>query len=87
MAWLQLSYQWQGYKEADYDPLKAPKPAVPELQPEFYGLDPKAKNVQEMIERGRQLFCGSFSAEYSHLNTDGQTEWMLDLAVCNAPTV
>jgi 2-oxoglutarate dehydrogenase E1 component len=76
-AWLQLQYQVQGHKIADYDPLKKPKPVIPELQPGFYGLSDTDPAVSEMIQRGKQLFCGTSSTEMTHVNTEGQAEWVI----------
>src|SRR4051812_37433389 len=55
-AWMQLQYQIQGHKIADFDPLKLqPRPVVQELQPEFYGLPPDDKAVDELVQKGKQL--------------------------------
>ncbi len=93
-AVLQLisAYRFQGIRHADLDPLKRlEKPAIAELDPEFYGLSeadmeavfntgtlvaPPEMKLKDILSLLKDTYCRSIGAEYMYLSDVPQKRWI-----------
>jgi len=93
-AVLQLisAYRFQGIRLADLDPLKRlEKPAIAELDPEFYGLTepdmeavfstgtlagPPEMKLKDILRLLKDTYCRSIGAEYMYLSDVPQKRWI-----------
>ena len=81
-----------GVRWADLDPLKrAERPAIPELEPSFYGLGDadletefdisntffgqNTLSLRELLCALRETYCGTLGAEYMYVTDQGQKRW------------
>jgi 2-oxoglutarate dehydrogenase E1 component len=91
---LQLAnnYRRMGLRHANLDPLKrSEKPAVPELDPAFYGLEesdmeqvfntasmfgPENMPLREIVRALRETYCGTIGAEFWFIADGAQRRWI-----------
>ncbi|MFP6639603.1 MAG: hypothetical protein VCC04_05115, partial [Myxococcota bacterium] len=84
-------YRARGHRIADSDPLGEQSSYFPELDPGHYGLghedlDRKficgdlpggaVQTLREILERLRQIYCGTIGFEYSHVQDPGRKSWL-----------
>ncbi|MGL5336212.1 MAG: 2-oxoglutarate dehydrogenase E1 subunit family protein, partial [Enterovibrio sp.] len=84
------AYRSYGHRAADLDPLKlAPKTAVPELDPAFYGLTTEdlqqefaipltalqTGTLQQQLDHLKQIYCRSLGIEFTHLASFEEKQW------------
>lgn len=86
------AYRFHGFRVADLDPLKLHEPPrIPELDPANHGLTPADLDLEfetgslagpprdtlrNILERVQSAYCGTFSAEYMHINSTQQKRWL-----------
>jgi 2-oxoglutarate dehydrogenase E1 component len=85
------AYRALGHLVADMDPLGLREtPTVPELQPAFYGLTAEdlstvfedlppalqGRPLHAVIAGLRQIYCGTFAAEYVHVADGAELRWL-----------
>ncbi|HEX3430383.1 MAG TPA: 2-oxoglutarate dehydrogenase E1 component [Rhizomicrobium sp.] len=86
------AYRVIGHLAADLDPLKlAPKPALPQLDPEFYGfhasdihrpvyingvLGLETATPRQMVELLRRTYCGRIGYEFMHIIDPAEKDWL-----------
>jgi 2-oxoglutarate dehydrogenase E1 component len=86
------AYRFLGVRHADIDPLKRhEKPAVPELDPAFYGLTdadldtvfrtgtlvgPAQMTLRELLAFLRETYCGTIGVEYMYMTDPVQKRWV-----------
>ena len=69
------AYRARGFLAARLDPLGlSPPPAVPELAPAQYGLDPAS--VRPLIERLERIWCGPIGWEVGHIHDTQLRRWL-----------
>ncbi|MBU1689123.1 MAG: 2-oxoglutarate dehydrogenase E1 component [Gammaproteobacteria bacterium] len=96
IAVLQLinAYRFRGMMRANVDPLKRRElPDVPELLPEFYGLNdadlshefktgsflaPESSTLHDILRILRETYCGNIGSEYMYLSDTMQKRWIQD---------
>ncbi len=96
VAVLQLinAYRFRGHRRADLDPLRQhERPAVPELEPAYHGLDESAMEqvfntgslagvedlpLREILDILRTTYCRTIGAEYMHINKTIRKRWIQD---------
>jgi 2-oxoglutarate dehydrogenase E1 component len=86
------SYRVRGHLQSKIDPLERPRPPVPELQPEFYGIEeadydrtvspqtiygPTHLTVRSLIERLHNTYCRSIGVQYMHIDDLTIKEWLM----------
>ncbi len=84
-------YRVRGHFAAQIDPLGAPRPSLPELDPESYGLTEadldrpfstctlQGSNVQTLraiLQRLQNTYCGSIGAQFMHIHDLSIREWL-----------
>ncbi|MFD0667286.1 2-oxoglutarate dehydrogenase E1 component [Ramlibacter sp. MAHUQ-53] len=86
------AYRNVGQRWADLDPLKrTERPAIPELEPSFYGLKDADQEVvfdtsntffgkdkmslRELLNALRETYCGTVGAEYMFITDQTQKRW------------
>ena len=86
------AYRFHGFRVANLDPLQlhAP-PQILELDPANHGLTPAdldqtfetgslagppRDTLRNILERLKSAYCGTFSAEYMHINDTRQKRWL-----------
>jgi 2-oxoglutarate dehydrogenase E1 component len=85
------AYLTRGYTAARIDPLEQPRPADPQLTPEFYGLaetdldrrfsacgiaGARFLTLREILERLRAIYCRSIGAEFMHIGDGARRTWL-----------
>ncbi|MGE5175624.1 MAG: 2-oxoglutarate dehydrogenase E1 component [Hyphomicrobiales bacterium] len=84
------SYRARGHLAARIDPLGAPRPEPPDLDPSFHGFSeadldrPVADTFQgrvpatlrELVERLRAIYAGPIGVQYMHLHDVEMLEWL-----------
>jgi len=87
------AYRFLGNRWAQLDPLKRhPRPAVPELEPSFYGfteadlaapfrtgsfdMGVEEATLREILDMLRQRYCGHIGAEYMYIADVQQKRWI-----------
>jgi 2-oxoglutarate dehydrogenase E1 component len=86
------NYRRLGLRHANVDPLKRfEKPAVPELDPAYYGLEesdmelvfntastfgPEQMPLREIVRALRETYCGSIGAEFWFMADTAQRRWI-----------
>ena len=85
------SFRVRGHLVADLDPLGAPRPAQPELDPAFYGLTeadmdrefstrtvggPERLTLRRILERLRNTYCRSIGVQFMHISDLGLKTWL-----------
>jgi 2-oxoglutarate dehydrogenase E1 component len=86
------AYRIIGHLAADLDPLKlTPKPALPQLDPNFYGfheadldrpvfidgvLGLETATPRQMVDMLKRTYCGRIGYEFMHINDAGQKDWL-----------
>ncbi len=86
------AYRFLGVRSANIDPLKRfEKPAMPELEPEFYGLGeadmdqvfnsgslvgPEQMPFRDILRAVRETYCGSIGVEYMYISDVQQKRWV-----------
>ncbi|MGL6177329.1 MAG: 2-oxoglutarate dehydrogenase E1 subunit family protein, partial [Vibrionaceae bacterium] len=85
------AYRSHGHRAANLDPLAlAPKAAVPELDPAFYGLSaqdlqqasPLSSDagekitLQQQLDNLKQIYCRSLGVEFTHLASFDEKQWL-----------
>jgi 2-oxoglutarate dehydrogenase E1 component len=85
------AYRVRGHLVARIDPLKLPRPDLPELDPKFYGftdaeLDrefstdtiegPQAMTLRRIIERLRNTYCRSIGVQFMHMDDLRVRQWL-----------
>src|SRR5581483_2603965 len=80
--------QRYGHLAVQIDPLGSPPPGAAELKPEFHGIT-EADLAQipasalgydqgtaaDVVQRMRDLYCGSIGYEFEHLEEEGERQW------------
>ena len=83
LAGLIEAYRARGYLRADLDPLGLwPRAAVPELQPERFGLDAAA--VPELVRRLEATYCGPIGWDIGHIHDSARRQWLIAQAEAEA---
>lgn len=74
-AGLIQAYRDRGFLRSRLDPLGlAPMPAVPELDPARYGVDPvRSAHLRELLERA---YCGPIGWEIGHIHETTKRRWL-----------
>ncbi|MGH7681180.1 MAG: thiamine pyrophosphate-dependent enzyme, partial [Candidatus Eiseniibacteriota bacterium] len=85
------SFRARGHLIAQIDPLGAPRPALPDLKPEYFGFtegdldrlveDPSAEGgttLRQVLDRLRRTYCGSVGVQFLHIEDTGIREWLQD---------
>ncbi|WP_341316295.1 2-oxoglutarate dehydrogenase E1 component [Paraburkholderia sp. IMGN_8] len=97
------AHRRDGYRIACLDPLAlAPRVAMPELSPQFYGLDvaqmrptdqagfPFASTVAELEQQLKRVYCGALGLDCSGMRSESRRRWLFNRMeselVCPAPT-
>ncbi|HKR45663.1 MAG TPA: 2-oxoglutarate dehydrogenase E1 component [Paraburkholderia sp.] len=97
------AHRREGYRSADLDPLAlAPRVAIPELSPQFYGLDPAevrpadqagfpfALNLAELDHQLKRVYCGALGIDCSGMRNESRRRWLFNRTeaelVCPLPT-
>ncbi len=86
------AYRFRGHQKAHLDPLELyPRPEVPELHPEFYGLTQadmrtvfntgslygvESLSLADILKRLEKIYCGTIGAEYMHITETKQKRWI-----------
>lgn len=86
------AYRFLGVRNANVDPLKQfENPAVPELDPDFYGLGeadmdqmfnsgslvgPEQMPFRDILRAVRETYCGSIGVEYMYISDVQQKRWV-----------
>ncbi|MFM9967639.1 MAG: 2-oxoglutarate dehydrogenase E1 component, partial [Burkholderiales bacterium] len=88
------AYRFQGCRVADVDPLgRIEKPAIPELDPAFYGLTeadfdtifnagtlhgPSQDTLRGILQRLKDTYCSKIGAEVMYISDIPQKRWLLE---------
>ncbi|MFQ5889484.1 MAG: 2-oxoglutarate dehydrogenase E1 component [Gemmatimonadota bacterium] len=87
------AYREQGHLAARIDPLGSPPPGHPSLKPEFYGIseadlaalpaavvgrETMGETVLDVVNRLREIYCGSIGYELDHMENPAQRDWLVD---------
>jgi 2-oxoglutarate dehydrogenase E1 component len=84
------NYRVRGHMIAAIDPLKIPRPRIPELEPEFYAfgeaemarkfscdtLCDGAIPLREIFERLRNTYCRSIGVQFMHIDELAVRHWL-----------
>lgn len=85
------SFRVRGHLVAELDPLGAPRPEQPELDPAFYGLTeadldrefstrtvggPERLTLRRILERLRNTYCRSIGVQFMHIGNLGLKTWL-----------
>ncbi len=85
------NYRVRGHLIAKVDPLGIPRPMPPELEPKFWGLSEadldrqfstyllagsNTQTLRDIMERLRNTYCGSVSAQFMHIDDLQVREWL-----------
>ena len=86
------AYRYLGHRQADIDPLNATvRPDIPELSPEFHGLDRtdmdtvfetggiagvKLASLREILSMLSVTYCGTIGSEFKHITSLEQKAWI-----------
>jgi 2-oxoglutarate dehydrogenase E1 component len=84
------NYRVRGHMIAAIDPLKMPRPRIPELEPEFYDfgaaemarsfscdtLCDGAISLREIFERLRNTYCRSIGVQFMHIDELAVRHWL-----------
>jgi 2-oxoglutarate dehydrogenase E1 component len=85
------AYREWGHRNADLDPLDRPRPAVPELDPAYYGLTAADMDIEFVVGRGRSqvrmplrrivemlqnTYCRSIGVQYTHIDDNEVKLWL-----------
>ena len=85
------NYRVRGHLIAKVDPLGIPRPMPPELEPKFWGLSEadldrqfstyllagsNSQTLRDIMERLRNTYCGSISAQFMHIDDLEVREWL-----------
>src|SRR2546426_6327122 len=85
------NYRVRGHMTARLDPLDIPRPAPPELDPEFYGfteadMDRRfaceamcaggTLSLREILERLRNTYCRSIGVQFMHIDDSFVRHWL-----------
>jgi 2-oxoglutarate dehydrogenase E1 component len=85
------NYRVRGHMAAQLDPLDRPRPAPPELDPEFYGFTEADMNrrfaceamcngdtlpLREIIEHLRNTYCRSIGVQFMHIDDSFVRHWL-----------
>lgn len=85
------SFRVRGHLVAELDPLGAPRPQQPELDPAFYGLTdedldrefstrtvggPERLTLRRILERLRNTYCRSIGVQFMHIGNLGLKTWL-----------
>jgi 2-oxoglutarate dehydrogenase E1 component len=85
------NYRVRGHLIAKVDPLGIPRPMPPELEPKYWGLSdadfdrrfstyslagPDTQTLREIMERLRNTYCGSISAQFMQVDDLEVREWL-----------
>lgn len=86
-------YRLRGHQAAKNNPLVPTRPAVPDLNPAYFGLDeadmdtvfdtgtlfgPRRLPLKEILALLRETYCGSVGVEYLHIIDTGIKCWVKD---------
>ena len=84
-------YRVRGHRIAQVDPLGIPRPELPELSPQFYGLTDAdldqsfstrslpgvtVQTLREVLSRLQTTYCGSIGAQFMHIQDRAEREWL-----------
>lgn len=87
------AYRVRGHVVAQTDPLGAPRPYQPELDPGFYGFTPAdmdrpfssrtiygpdVSTLREIVERMQNTYCRSIGVQFMHIDQLGVRHWLQD---------
>ena len=85
------NYRVRGHMLAELDPLGAPRPHPPELEPGYYGfrdseLDlltscsalpyDEPLTIREILQRLRNTYCRSIGVQFMHLDDQAERNWL-----------
>jgi 2-oxoglutarate dehydrogenase E1 component len=85
------AYRVRGHLVAQLDPLGFPRPALPELEPAFYGFTeedlnrefstatiegPQSMTLRRIIERMRNTYCRSIGVQFMHMDDLKVRQWL-----------
>ena len=85
------AYRVRGHMIAQFDPLSTFTPAIPQLDPQYYGFTSGDMNrlfyvetlrpdgrlpLREILERLRQIYCGAIGAQYMHIDNLRIRHWL-----------
>ena len=86
------AYRFHGFRVANLDPLQLHEPPqILELDPTNHGLTPAdldqefetgslagppRDTLRNILDRVKSAYCGTFSAEYMHINSTQQKRWL-----------
>jgi len=85
------NYRVRGHMAARLDPLDMPRPAPPELDPEFYGFTESDMDrrfsceaicggntlaLREILERLRNTYCRSIGVQFMHIDDSFVRHWL-----------
>ncbi len=85
------AYRVRGHLVAQLDPLGFPRPALPELEPAFYGFTeedlnrefstatiegPQSMTLGRIIERMRNTYCRSIGVQFMHMDDLKVRQWL-----------
>jgi 2-oxoglutarate dehydrogenase E1 component len=85
-----LAYRALGHLAAAIDPLGAPRPEPPDLDPAYHGFTPAdldrpvsdtfggrpAGTLRQLIASLRAAYCGPIGIQYSHIDEAAAREWL-----------
>ncbi|MEM5390078.1 2-oxoglutarate dehydrogenase E1 component [Paraburkholderia phymatum] len=97
------AHRHDGYRLACLDPLEfVPRVAMPELSPQYYGLDPSqmrpadqaglpfALTVAELEQQLKRVYCGALGLDCSGMRSESRRRWLFNRMeselVCPQPT-
>lgn len=88
------AFRVRGHLAAQLDPLGLPRPLVPELDPEFYGLTaadleltcapetlsgaPETRTLRDVLQRLRDTYCRSIGVQFMHIDALPPKLWLQD---------
>jgi 2-oxoglutarate dehydrogenase E1 component len=83
--------QRHGHLAVEIDPLGSPPPGAAELKPEFHGiseadlaqipasaLGADKGTAADVVQRMRDVYCGTIGYEFEHLNSEAEREWFVE---------
>jgi 2-oxoglutarate dehydrogenase E1 component len=87
------AYRVRGHMVANIDPLGMPRPHLPELDPEYYGLTaadmdrpfstdtihgPDVLTLRDILERLRNTYCRAIGVQFMHMDDLEVRRWLQD---------
>lgn len=91
--------QRHGHLAVQIDPLGTPPQGAAELKPEFHGISEAdlaqipasalgydSGTAADVVEKTRELYCGSLGYEFEHLGEDVERQWFRDTIAAGTAT-